>query len=194
MTKTTEYNEIDLENFRQYSNVKIDTFWDSTVNVLEQLYVRYTKNSDTILEINVKNNSNISVPKRKIISADYNNIESSLSILEPNNKLQLIIAQPEFLNTDFDYKLVDNLKKVFNYLENNRFFILIAGDLYFHNELHLYGFQYANCLIQHGLQLKSVITLENYKPKIIDLWRYRALLGGFNIIKHQYIFVFRKVV
>ncbi|HWX43270.1 MAG TPA: DNA methyltransferase, partial [Blastocatellia bacterium] len=44
--------------------------------------------------------------------------------------------------------------------------------------------------------LKSIIV-KNFeettgKRQQKELWRYRALVGGFYIFKHEYIFVFRK--
>ena len=33
---------------------------------------------------------------------------------------------------------------------------------------------------------------EKAKGKDANLWRYRALAGGFNIFKHEYIMIFQK--
>ena len=47
-----------------------------------------------------------------------------------------------------------------------------------------------------GIKLKSTIV-KNFdatrgKMNQKELWRYRALAGGFYIFKHEYIFVFQK--
>jgi hypothetical protein len=53
-----------------------------------------------------------------------------------------------------------------------------------------------NQVLQKGFLLKSII-IKNFeettaKRKQKELWRYRALAGGFYIFKHEYIFVFNK--
>ncbi len=50
---------------------------------------------------------------------------------------------------------------------------------------------------QRGFMLKSVIV-KNFeqttaKRQQKELWKYRALAGGFYVFKHEYIFVFKKV-
>ena len=49
-----------------------------------------------------------------------------------------------------------------------------------------------------GFKMKAVIVKnmegnERAKGKTANLWRYRALAGGFYIFKHEYIMVFQKV-
>lgn len=49
-----------------------------------------------------------------------------------------------------------------------------------------------------GFILKSTIVKdiqgnERGKGRTANLWRYRALAGGFSIFTHEYIFVFQKV-
>jgi hypothetical protein len=51
---------------------------------------------------------------------------------------------------------------------------------------------------QRGFTLKSIIV-KNFeegrtagKRNQKELWRYRALAGGFYIFKHEYIFLFQK--
>ena len=40
--------------------------------------------------------------------------------------------------------------------------------------------------------IKNIEGNEKAKGKTANLWRYRALAGGFNIFKHEYIMVFEK--
>jgi hypothetical protein len=49
-----------------------------------------------------------------------------------------------------------------------------------------------------GFMLKSIIVKniegnEKAKGKQANLWRYRALYGGFYIFKHEYVMIFQKV-
>jgi hypothetical protein len=51
-------------------------------------------------------------------------------------------------------------------------------------------------VMQHGFTLKSIIV-KNFdtttgKRRQQELWRYRALVGGFYIFKHEYIFLLQK--
>jgi hypothetical protein len=52
-------------------------------------------------------------------------------------------------------------------------------------------------ILKNGYKLKSIIVknFEETKGKRNqkELWRYRALVGGFYVFKHEYIFVFQKV-
>jgi hypothetical protein len=51
-------------------------------------------------------------------------------------------------------------------------------------------------VLKCGFTLKSIIV-KNFEETLgkrnqKDLWRYRALVGGFYIFKHEYIFLFKK--
>ena len=50
---------------------------------------------------------------------------------------------------------------------------------------------------KRNYKLKSIIVknFDETKGKMNqkELWRYRALVGGFYIFKHEYIFLFKKV-
>jgi len=51
-------------------------------------------------------------------------------------------------------------------------------------------------ILQEGFSLKSIIV-KNFeettgKRRQKELWKYRALVGGFYIFKHEYIFLFKK--
>ena len=50
--------------------------------------------------------------------------------------------------------------------------------------------------MKRNFSLKSVVVKDmqgnRAKQNQEQLWRYRALTGGFYIFKHEYIFIFRK--
>lgn len=82
-------------------------------------------------------------------------------------------------------------------LDKNRYLVLVMGDKYAKGEWIPLGFLSMNVLLELGLKLKSTIV-KNFeettgKRNQKELWRYRALSGGFYIFKHEYIFVFEKV-
>ncbi len=89
--------------------------------------------------------------------------------------------------------IVDNASSV---LEKGRYLTLVIGDKYSKGEWIPLGFLTMNEIINRGFMLKSVIV-KNFEETTAkrnqkELWRYRALVGGFYIFKHEYIFVFKK--
>jgi 16S rRNA G966 N2-methylase RsmD len=97
----------------------------------------------------------------------------------------------EFLEM-FD-KVVD---KATPYLEKGRYFALVIGDKYSKGEWIPLGFYCMNEVLRRGYLLKSIIV-KNFeetrgKRNQQELWRYRALVGGFYIFKHEYVMLFRK--
>ena len=95
---------------------------------------------------------------------------------------------------------LNDLKKIgeksFNILDKGRFMVLVIGDKYESKNLVPLGFLSMNAMMQAGFKIKSIIVknIENNKGKRMqeDLWRFRALAGGFYIFKHEYIFLFQK--
>lgn len=85
----------------------------------------------------------------------------------------------------------------YNLLEKGRFACLIIGDSYKNSEVQPLGFECMNRMRKIGFKLKSTIVKdiqgnERAKGRTANLWRYRALAGGFSIFNHEYIFVFQK--
>lgn len=83
-------------------------------------------------------------------------------------------------------------------LDRGRYLILVIGDKYSKGEWIPLGFLSMNEVLKRDFTLKSIVV-KNFeettgKRQQRELWRYRALVGGFYIFKHEYIFVFRKAV
>jgi hypothetical protein len=90
-------------------------------------------------------------------------------------------------------RLVENVSQV---LDSGRYLALVIGDKYAKCEWIPLGFQAMNEVLGRGFSLKSIIV-KNFEETTAkrsqkELWKYRALVGGFYIFKHEYIFVFRK--
>lgn len=88
------------------------------------------------------------------------------------------------------------LDNVLPLLDAERYLALVIGDKYAKGEWIPLGFRTMDEVLKRGCALKSVIV-KNFedttgKRNQKELWRYRALVGGFYIFKHEYIFVFRK--
>jgi len=90
-------------------------------------------------------------------------------------------------------EVVDNVSP---YLEKGRFFALVIGDKYSKGEWIPLGFYCMNEVLKRRYLLKSIIV-KNFeetrgKRNQKELWRYRALVGGFYIFKHEYVMLFKK--
>jgi hypothetical protein len=82
------------------------------------------------------------------------------------------------------------------YLEKDRYFALVVGDKYARGTWIPLGFYCMNEVLKRPYALKSIVV-KNFdetrsKRNQAELWRYRALAGGFYVFKHEYIFLFRK--
>ena len=87
-------------------------------------------------------------------------------------------------------------KNSYEVLDNNRYCALIISDKYVGGEWIPLAFYTMQEFLKQGYKLKSTIVknFEETKGKMNkkELWRYRALVGGFYIFKHEYIFLFKK--
>ncbi len=129
------------------------------------------------------------------------------------NKVQLLIMHPPYhdiikfsqnFNDLSNAQSVSKFLKMFgevvdntyDLLENGRYFALIIGDKYSQGEWIPLGFLTMQEVLKRGYLLKSIIV-KNFeetrsKRNQKELWRYRALVGGFYIFKHEYIMLFKK--
>ncbi|MEO0072825.1 MAG: DNA methyltransferase [candidate division WOR-3 bacterium] len=137
------------------------------------------------------------------------------SLLEKHNikYVQLIIMHPPYLdiikfsqdeNDLSNAKNIEQFLSMFGdvvdnatpYLEKDRYFVLVIGDKYSKGEWIPLGFYCMNEVLKRGYTLKSIIV-KNFeetrgKRNQKELWRYRALVGGFYIFKHEYVMLFKK--
>jgi len=82
-------------------------------------------------------------------------------------------------------------------LQPGRFAALVIGDKYTKGELIPLGFWCMERMNRVGFKTKAIVVKniegnEKGKGKSANLWRYRALAGGYYIFKHEYIIVFFK--
>lgn len=90
-------------------------------------------------------------------------------------------------------EVVDNTTP---FLEKGRYLALVIGDKYSKGEWIPLGSYCMQEVLKRGYLLKSIIV-KNFeetrgKRNQKELWRYRALVGGFYIFKHEYIMLFKK--
>jgi 16S rRNA G966 N2-methylase RsmD len=130
------------------------------------------------------------------------------------NQVQLLIMHPpyhdiiKFSKDEKDLSIAKNTEeflKMFGevvdnatpYLEKGRYFALVIGDKYSKGEWIPLGFYCMQEVLKRGYLLKSIIV-KNFeetrgKRNQKELWRYRALVGGFYIFKHEYVMIFKKI-
>ncbi|MCB0207771.1 MAG: DNA methylase [Anaerolineae bacterium] len=88
-------------------------------------------------------------------------------------------------------------KNGYDLLAPGRFAALIIGDKYAKGELIPLGFWCMERMNRVGFKTKAIIVKniegnEKGKGKDANLWRYRALAGGYYIFKHEYVIIFFK--
>ena len=91
-------------------------------------------------------------------------------------------------------RAVDNVAPC---LAQGRYLILVIGDKFARGEWIPLGFLAMERVLRRGDFMLKGIVVKNFdetrgKRSRQELWRYRALAGGFYIFKHEYVFVFRK--
>jgi 16S rRNA G966 N2-methylase RsmD len=82
-------------------------------------------------------------------------------------------------------------------LEPGRFCVLVIGDKYSKGELIPLGFWCLERMRRVGFRTKAIVVKnitgnERGKGRDTNLWRYRALSGGYYIFKHEYVIIFQK--
>jgi len=98
---------------------------------------------------------------------------------------------------DFLKLFGDVVSNFLDLLERRHYLAVVIGDKYTNSEWVPLGFMtMQEVLNRDGLVLKSILVknMVNNRAKRNKehLWRYRALVGGFYIFRHEYILLFQK--
>ena len=98
---------------------------------------------------------------------------------------------------DFIKLFGDVVSNFLDLLERRHYLAVVIGDKYTNSEWVPLGFMVMQeVLNRDGLILKSILVknMVNNRAKRNQehLWRYRALVGGFYIFRHEYILLFQK--
>lgn len=99
---------------------------------------------------------------------------------------------------EFVEKFGDVVENLTDLLEKGRYLAIVIGDKYTNGEWVPLGFYLMQETLKRGreLILKSIMVknMVNNRAKRNQehLWRYRALVGGFYIFRHEYILLFQK--
>jgi hypothetical protein len=142
-------------------------------------------------------------------SVDLNNVLTSLQI----KSFQFQIFHPpywdiiKFSNSKSDLSNTKSIEEFLNsfgkvldnslpHLDKKRYAAVVISDKYSGGEWIPLGFYVMQEVLKRGMILKSTIV-KNFEETTAkrnqkELWRYRALAGGFYVFKHEYIFIFQK--
>ena len=128
---------------------------------------------------------------------------------------QFILMHPpymdivKFTNKEEDLSQIDNIQEFvkkmkivcenfLSFLEKNRYFAIVIGDVYKNSEVLPLGFYVMDAIKRNfKVKLKGIIVknIEGNRGKFgsKSIWKYRALNSDYFIFKHEYIYVFKKV-
>lgn len=128
-------------------------------------------------------------------------------------KVDLLLVHPPYLDivkfTDKpeDLSQISNLsvfidkfqtamKNALAYLKSKHYFVVVIGDIYRDGEVIPLGFYLMNAIRKaFDCQLKGIVVKDivGNRAKIGQeaLWKYRALVNGNYLFKHEYLFVFK---
>ena len=130
--------------------------------------------------------------------------------------VQFVLMHPpymdivKFTDNENDMSKIDNINEFvkkfkricensLKFLDKDRYFAVVIGDVYKNSEVLPLGF-YCMDMIKRNFKVKLkgtiIKNIEGNRGKLGSggIWRYRALNSDYYIFKHEYIFVFKKEV
>lgn len=161
------------------------------------------------------NNNDIDIIHGDSANPDIANIINSRILPQmKSDYVQFLILHPpyadiiKFSDNEQDLSNCSNTKEFldqfqnvaqngYDLLEPGRFAALIIGDKYAKGELIPLGFLCMERMNRVGFKTKAIVVKniegnESGKGKNANLWRYRALAGGYYVFKHEYVILFQK--
>ena len=131
------------------------------------------------------------------------------------DKVDFLIAHPPYLDivkftqdkrdlshiSDIDIfldKFTNAIRNGLSYLQKDKYFAVVAGDVYKRSEVVPLAFYMMDAIKRNlNVKMKGIIikNIEGNKGKLgaQDIWKYRALRSDYFLFKHEYIFVFKKM-
>jgi len=139
---------------------------------------------------------------QQVLSA-WGRSHAQLLMLHPpyHNIIRFSDAEADLSNAPDTYAFLDAFRAVadnaYALLEAKRFACLVIGDKYAQGELIPLGFLCMQQMNEAGFRTKAIVVKdiqgnERGKGRSANLWRYRALAGGYYVFKHEYVIIFRK--
>lgn len=210
-----------LRRFTKKGEWALDPFLGSGTTLIEckrlgrngvgvELNSKVAKSAESL----IKKEKNPDDVKTKVINADSSKLDFKSEVKSLKiNSFQFALMHPpywdiiKFSNNKKDLSNAESSEKflnmfedvaqnVYDVLDKKRYCAVVIGDKYESGEWIPLGFYTMQVMVKIGFKLKSTIV-KNFdqttaKRNQKELWRYRALAGGFYIFKHEYIFLFQK--
>ena len=178
--------------------------FDINIKMLEFVQSQMIDSSKDFFALNLFDNTNeqakyyiqksLNYLKEKSVSfaifhPPYHNI---VKFTDNKNDLSNCQSVDEFIN-----KFQKTLSNSLAFLEKNRYFAIVIGDIYQKSEVVPLSFLCMNMIKSNfNTKLKGIIVknIEGNRGKLGagGIWRYRALKNDYYIFKHEYILVFKK--
>ncbi len=165
----------------------------SDENYEDNFYVNHCNSLDTI-----QVDKNIKIANKKFNSEKFQFVlmhppyMNIVKFTKDKNDLSQINNIDDFIQ---QFKIV--CENSLKYLEKNRYFAIVIGDVYKNSKVVPLGF-YCMDMIKRNFKVKLkgtiIKNIEGNRGKLGTggIWRYRALKSDYYIFKHEYIFVFKK--
>jgi len=214
-----------IKRYTKKNDIVLEPFMGSGTTLFEceklsRKYIGFDINP-LILEYVNSNMQNSSLKKSFYINYcnSLDSIQVDENIKKANKKLntksvQFLLMHPPYMNivkfTDNkdDLSQITSIKEFLQkfkvvcqsflrYLDTNRYFAVVIGDIYKNSEVLPLGF-YCMDMIKRNFKVKLkgtiIKNIEGNRGKLgsSGIWRYRALNSDYYIFKHEYIFVFKK--
>ena len=95
-------------------------------------------------------------------------------------------------------KMILALRNGLSFLHKDRYFAIVAGDVYKNSEVVPLAFYIMDAIKKiFDVRLKGIVVknIAGNKGKlgVQDIWKYRAMQSDYFLFKHEYIFVFKKL-
>src|SRR6266511_4347214 len=216
--KPSHLNDLNLDEWREYEDILTDSLWliperdrsgthvaDYHGNFVPQIPYqamrRYTKQGDVILDAFLGSGTSLIECRR--LGRHGVGIETvQLAILHPpyHSIIKFSDREDDLSNCPTVERFLQRFGQVVDvvdrFLEKERYLVLVIGDMYADSEWIPLGFYCMQEVMNRGYSLKSLVVKDmqgnRAKRNLENIWRYRALAGGFYIFKHEYVMFFRK--
>ncbi|MDA3871915.1 MAG: DNA methyltransferase [Candidatus Marinimicrobia bacterium] len=210
-----------LRRFTKKDEWVLDTFLGSGTTLIEckrlgrnGIGIELQKNVVNLAKENVNEEKNNFDSDIRIINADSTELDYKKELKKIGiDSVQFLIMHPPYwdiIKFSEDKKDLSNASSVNEFLslfgkiidktipilDKGRFLAVVIGDKYVKGEWIPLGFYTMQEVLKRNYKLKSTIV-KNFEDTTAkrnqkSLWKYRALVGGFYIFKHEYIFLFQK--
>ena len=207
----TKQGEIVLEPFMGSGT----TLFES--EILQRKYIGFDINEKMIdyVSENTNNNNQHSIHLCNVLDKEQVSTHMQTSLAKMGKeKTQFLLMHPPYMDIvkftthrddlshiltlkEFVAKFKIVCENLLQFLDKNRYFALVIGDIYRNSEVVPLGF-YCMDMIKRNFKVKLkgtiIKNIEGNRGKlgVGGIWRYRALNSDYYIFKHEYIFVFKK--